>query len=144
MPNPLPPDFSCLLELKDAGLIDLFRDLRVFIHELYPEANELLYHTHALTSVFSVSEKLGDAYCMIPVYARHLNLGFNKGSLLPDPNGLLQGTGKLIRHIPIQQKEDYRNERVVALIREAINLALKDREKIPAITGTTISKIKHK
>lgn len=79
------PQFLELLKLKDQELIDLFIDLRTFILESHPEANELLYHTHALTALFSTSERMSDAFCMIPIYTNHLNLGFNKGTLLKDP-----------------------------------------------------------
>jgi hypothetical protein len=75
--RPIHPDFLELLQLKEQGLIDLFTGLRSFIIKLYPQCNELLYHTHALTAVFSVSDKLAGAFCMIPVYTSHLNLGFN-------------------------------------------------------------------
>lgn len=111
------PDFQSYLDLKDQSVIDLFCDLRNYILELYPESNELLYHTHALTSVFSISEKLSDAFCMLPIYTNHLNLGFNKGTLLQDPHQLLTGTGNLIRHMDVKKPEDYRNEQVTALIR---------------------------
>jgi hypothetical protein len=142
--RPLPPDFQSLLDLKDQAVIDLFSDLRNYILELAPESNELLYHTHALTSVFSVSDKLSDAFCMLPIYTKHLNLGFNKGNLLKDPDKLLTGTGNLIRHIDVKKPADYRNEQVKALIREAIDFALKDRDKPSKSIGETISKIKKK
>lgn len=79
--RPIHPDFQFLLDFKNQDVIDLFRDLRQFILELYPDSNELVYHTHALTAVYSVSEKLSDAFCMLPIYTNHLNLGFNKGTL---------------------------------------------------------------
>jgi hypothetical protein len=142
MNRPIHPDFLSLLKFKEMGLIDLFADLRNFILELYPESNELLYHTHALTSVFCISDKLGDAFCMIPIYTNHLNLGFNKGTLLKDPHKLLHGTGNLIRHIPVIQPADYRNEEVKQLIQEAIAFAIKDMEKPAKSAGKTISKIK--
>lgn len=142
MNRPIHPDFMALLQLKELGLVELFCDLREFILELHPDANEMLYHTHALTSVFSISDKLGDAYCMIPIYTNHLNLGFNKGTLLKDPDRLLSGTGNLIRHIPISIESDYRNEKVRALVTEAIAFAVKDMEKPTRSAGKTISKIK--
>lgn len=141
-PKPIHPDFLSLLHFKEQALIDLFCDLREFILDIHPESNELLYHTHALTTAFSVSEKLGDTFCMIPIYTNHLNLGFNRGTLLKDPRGLLTGTGNLIRHIPVRQKSDYRNGPVKALIKEAVDFAIKDMDKPSKSTGKTISKIK--
>lgn len=142
--NDIHPDFLSLLKFKDQPLIELFCDLRSFIKDLHPDSNELLYHTHALTSVFSISEKLGDAYCMIPIYTNHLNLGFNKGTLLQDPAQLLSGSGKLIRHIPIKQISDYRNNKVTALVKEAIAFAIKDMDKPSKAVGKVISKIENK
>lgn len=140
--RPIHPDFQFFLDFKSGELIDLFKDLRAYVLSLHPVCTELLYHTHALTTVFSVSEKLGDAYCHIPIYTEHLNLGFNKGALLEDPHALLQGTGKLIRHIPVRSPEDYRNEAVEQLIRAAVNLALEDRDPKAGTKPKVISKIK--
>ncbi len=136
------PDFFYYLKYKDQELIDLYCDLRAFVKSLYPKSNEFLYHTHALTSVYSMSEKLGDAFCMIPIYTNHLNLGFNKGTLLNDTDNLLQGTGKLIRHIPIKTPEDYRNKKVIKLVENAIELALSDMKTPTKTSGVIISKIK--
>lgn len=109
---------------------------------MHPDCNELLYHTHALTSVFSISDKLSDAFCMLPIYTNHVNLGFNKGTKLKDPHHLLTGTGNLIRHIDVKQPSDYRNLEVEALIKEAIDYAILDMDKPTKISGKTISKIK--
>ena len=142
--RPIHPDFQFLLDFKDQEIIDLFTDLREYILELYPDSNELVYHTHALTAVFSISDKLSDAFCMLPIYTNHLNLGFNKGTLLKDPDKLLTGTGNLIRHIDVKKPTDYRNPKVKALIKEAINFAIKDMDKPTKSIGQTISKIKKK
>lgn len=140
--RPIHPDFQFLLDFKEQAVIDLFCDLRHYVLELYPGSNELLYHTHALTSVFSISDKLSDAFCMLPIYTNHLNLGFNRGTLLKDPDKLLTGTGNLIRHIDVKTPGDYRNPKVKALITEAIDFAVKDMDKPTKSFGATISKIK--
>lgn len=137
------PDFLKHLRYKEQALIELYTDLRHFILDMYPQSNELLYHTHALTSLYSVTEKMGDAFCMIPIYTNHLNLGFNKGTVIEDPKNLLQGTGKWIRHISIKAKTDYRNKNVKALIESAIKLALEDSTTKQVNQGLTISKIKN-
>ncbi len=142
MPRPIHPDFARLLQRKEAPLIALFTDLRAFVLDLAPESNELLYHTHALTAVFSVTDKLSDAFCMLPIYTNHVNLGFNKGTLLKDPHGLLTGTGTLIRHVPVQTPKDYRNARVRALVTGALRHAVDDLESPSKVSARTISKIK--
>lgn len=142
MTRSLDPKFIKLLETKDPLLVNMFYDLRDYILEIYPDCNELLYHTHALTTVFSISEKLSDAFCMIPIYTNHLNLGFNKGTLLNDEHNLLIGTGNLIRHIPIKTENDYRNNKVEKLIKSAIEFTLYDMNKPTKSIGKVISKIK--
>ena len=136
------PDFRKHLDRKDEALIELFTDLRAFILELHPDSNELLYHTHALTSVFSVTEKLSDAFCMLPIYTAHVNVGFNKRTLLNDPHSLLKGTGNLIRHIPVTQASDYRNPKVTALVRAAFDFAVNDLDAPRSAYAETISKIR--
>ncbi len=136
------PDFHYYLDLKTASQRELFKDVREYVLSFYLDANELLYHTHALTSVFSISERLSDAYIMLPMYKEHMNLGFNKGTLLPDPSKLLTGTGKLIRHIPISDPADYRNPEVAKLIKASIDFAINDMEKPAKKIGETISNIK--
>lgn len=142
--RPLHPHFEHFLDFKEKPLIDLYNDLREFILSLHPEANELLYNTHALVSGYSLSERLSETYCMIPIYTKHLNLGFTKGTLLDDPNNLLHGTGKLIRHIPISAIEDYRNKEVESLILAAIQFELGEMDEKRKKEGLTISKIKMK
>ena len=142
--RPIHPDFEFWLGFKEQDLIDLFRDVRAYVLELYPDSNELLYHTHALTSVFSISEKMSDGFCMLPIYTNHMNLGFHKGVLLKDADNLLTGTGKLIRHIHVKHPDDYRNPSVKTLIEEAVALAISDLDKPTKSIGQTISKIKKK
>lgn len=136
------PDFLFLLEFKEKKIIDLFKDVREFILGIYPASNELLYHTHALTTVFSISDKIADAFCTVPIHTNHMNIGFNKGTLLHDPHTLLTGTGNLMRHIPVDIPADYRNKKVKDLIQYAVDFAIKDMDKPNKITGTVISKIK--
>jgi hypothetical protein len=142
--RPIHPDFQRLLDQKSDALIALFTDLRAFVLALHPAANELLYHTHALTSAFSISDKLADAYCVIPIYTKHLNLGFNKGTQLSDPHKLLTGTGNLMRHIPVSTTDDYRNAKVKALVKTAAQYAIDDMDAPSTSVGVTISKIKSK
>lgn len=142
--KPIHSDFLFYLGFKEKKVIELFKDIREYILDIYPDSNEILYHTHALTTVFSISDKLPDAFCMLPIYTNHLNLGFNKGTLINDPHQLLKGTGNLIRHIPIDTPSDYRNKKVKDLIRSAVDFAIKDMDRPTTATGTTISKIKKK
>jgi hypothetical protein len=46
---------------------------------------------------------LGDApFAYVSVFTSHVNVGFFHGAALPDPAGLLQGTGKFMRHVKLR------------------------------------------
>jgi hypothetical protein len=46
---------------------------------------------------------LGDAaFAYVNVFTSHVNVGFFHGAALPDPAGLLQGTGKFMRHVKLR------------------------------------------
>ena len=118
--RPLPELIISGLQLKDTALVELFIAVRNVVLTEAPDCIELVYNTHALTSVFSHTPKLSDAFCHIPIYTNHLNFGFNKGTLLIDTEGRLRGTGKLIRHIPVSSVEGIDNAYVKALIQQAM------------------------
>lgn len=44
----------------------------------------------------------GEPYCYLVDYARHVNLGFCHGAALPDPDGLLEGRGRYMRHVKLR------------------------------------------
>jgi hypothetical protein len=41
-------------------------------------------------------------FAYIGVFRAHVNVGFFHGAALPDPAGLLQGTGKHMRHVKVE------------------------------------------
>ena len=46
---------------------------------------------------------LGDfPFAYVNVFTSHVNVGFFQGSALPDPNCLLQGSGKFMRHVKLK------------------------------------------
>ena len=47
----------------------------------------------------------GEPYCYIVGYPSHVNLGFCDGVSLPDPNGLLRGRGRWMRHVRVAPGE---------------------------------------
>src|SRR6204780_4073252 len=46
---------------------------------------------------------LGDVpFAYVNVFTSHVNVGFFHGAALPDPAGLLQGSGKFMRHVKLR------------------------------------------
>jgi hypothetical protein len=72
-------------------------------------------------------KKMSEHYCYIGVYKDHVNLGFNYGAELPDPEGLLQGSGKLLRHVKIADPEDLSNSALRRLVEVASKYRMPER-----------------
>jgi len=99
-------------------------ELRNFITELVPQANELIWDNYnAVAMAYSKSEKLKDAFCHIAVYSKHVNFGFNRGAELTDRNLKLNGKGKLIRHISIKDIKAFPKNDIKTLIWEAVGIS---------------------
>ncbi len=63
---------------------------------------------------------LGDAaFGYVNAFTSHVNVGFFQGSVLPDPAGLLQGTGKFMRHVKLKLGTAVDAEALERLIEEA-------------------------
>jgi hypothetical protein len=60
--------------------------------------------------------------CAIAPFQEHVNLMFADGARLPDPAGLLQGTGKRARHVKLRSAADVDRPAVRALLEAARSL----------------------
>jgi hypothetical protein len=51
-----------------------------------------------------------------------VDVAFEFGVLLPDPNAMLEGEGKQVRYVRIRQVQDIQTAPLIALIQAAIDL----------------------
>src|SRR5690242_8894389 len=93
---------------------------RKLILEEAPAASEFVYEVYTIADHFTFTERPSDAFVFTTTHANWVNLGFNFGSQLPDPDGLLRGDGKWIRHVRIAQAGDLDAPGVRELVRAAI------------------------
>ena len=90
----------------------------------FPGAVELIYDKRrGMVVGFSPDERASNAINSIAVYSKWINLYFFAGDTLPDPDGLLQGTGNMVRSIRITSAEDLDRPAVKALMAEALKRA---------------------
>src|SRR5689334_4121650 len=59
------------------------------------DVREVLHDGHPTACVADA------AFSYVNAFTAHVNVGFFRGAQLPDPNGLLEGSGKLMRHVKI-------------------------------------------
>jgi hypothetical protein len=104
--RPPHPRLLGFLEAYDRHISDLALALREIILEEAPDASESIYQVYTVAIWFGFSEKMKDMFCYIATNARHVNLGFPRGASLPDPNRVLEGEGKTMRHIKFASERD--------------------------------------
>jgi hypothetical protein len=78
---------------------------------------------------YCYGQKYSELICTIIPSKKGLKLGFNKGNELPDPNGLLKGTGKISRYIEIKSDKEIKSAAFEKLLASALK-AYKDRLKV--------------
>ncbi len=93
----------------------LARDIRNMILELVPEIDEVIKWKNLFY------EQNGFV-CAIVLHKDHVNLQFARGTELKDPAKMLEGTGKKIRHVKIDDSDLINTEKLKNLIIEAVNL----------------------
>ncbi|MBS1272219.1 MAG: hypothetical protein MAGBODY4_01359 [Candidatus Marinimicrobia bacterium] len=111
------------------------QDVDAFIENQSPEWQAVLSALRAL--VFDAERNLEEAskwnsptyslnenICNCMMHTDHVNLQFFNGAKLNDPKGLLEGTGKSMRHVKIHSLDDVKNNygALVALVRTAAEL----------------------
>ena len=85
---------------------DLALRTRALIREVLPDVVEVPWPRQGTVGFGVGPKKMSEHFCYVAVLPDRVNLGFNYGSELPDPEGLLQGTGRLFRHVKIASPQD--------------------------------------
>jgi hypothetical protein len=121
--RPPDPEYLKLLLPYGEAIQKLVLAARKLILEEAPEAGEFVYEVYTIADHFSFTERPSDAFVFTTTHSKWVNLGFNFGSVLPDPEGLLGGEGKFIRHVRIGAMADLEASGVRELVRAAIERA---------------------
>jgi hypothetical protein len=61
----------------------------------------------------------GAGFAYVNAFKAHVNVGFFRGAEIPDPEGLLEGTGRLMRHVKLRPGEDLDATALSSLIQDA-------------------------
>ena len=77
------------------------------------DVRELLHDYHPTACVGEA------AFGYVNVFTTHVNVGFFQGTELRDPQGLLTGTGKFMRHVKLRPDADIDAEALTKLIESA-------------------------
>ena len=110
-------DFEKLLVNNQPQAQELALEVRRLIRRLLPKAQEKIYAGWGGADYGYAAS--GRGFLSIGPQKGYVNLYFMKGVELPDPAGLLEGTGKRLRHVKIRAPEDLKDRHLHALVRSA-------------------------
>jgi hypothetical protein len=98
------------------------------IARLFPKAQAKVYPGWKVIG-FSFDGAMKSTFTGVAPQRGHVNLLFNQGASLADPDGLLEGTGKGARHIKIRDVRDARAAKLNRYIKAAGKLASQEEAK---------------
>jgi hypothetical protein len=102
----------------------LIRGARKKMRERLPHALELVYDNYNFFVIgYGPSEKASEAIFSLSAQAKGVSLCFLQGAGLPDPNGLLKGSGNLVRNIRLETAATLERADVRALMNTALERA---------------------
>ena len=112
----------------DPATVRVGKALRAKLRDRLPGLFELVYvydSQNSLVISYSPTEVGADAVCAFALYPHLVKLCFAGGDRLSksDPNRLLQGRGKAVRHVVLNSAADYDRAEIQVLMAAALKLA---------------------
>ena len=107
------PQIDRWLESQRPELAVLAREWFAQMRNCGPDVTELLHDGHPTACVEDA------AFGYVNVFTSHVNIGFFHGASLKDPSGVLQGTGRFMRHVKARPEALPDRKPLEALIRAA-------------------------
>ena len=112
----------------EPAMVKLGKALRAKLRARLPGLFEIVYvyeRQNALVISYSPTEHGYEGLCSIALYPNRVNLYFAQGALLSksDPNKLLQGRGRTVRHVVLSDVADFDRAEIEVLMAAALELA---------------------
>jgi hypothetical protein len=104
----------------DPAIAKLIRAARTALRARFPTAIEQVYDNYNFLAIgFCTTERTSDCFVSIAANAKGVGLSFYYGASLPDPHGILQGSGKQNRFIRLEGAATLKQAAVVAMLASA-------------------------
>ncbi len=111
--------FDDLLSLTEEPLPPIVSALKEMVLEVHEDATEVVRLGDRAATYGVGPRKMIDGYAYILPHSAWVNLGFYRGTDLPDPEGLLEGMGARMRHVKIRTLDDARRPALRNLVTAA-------------------------
>ncbi len=115
-------DLERMLGHYDAGIRELALQARECVAKAVPKAEQKVY-VGWRTIGFNLDGSMASQFCAVGPQKKYVNIYLMRGTELDDPNGLLEGSGKKMRHVKIREAKDLKTAALKALIKDAAKLA---------------------
>ena len=115
-----PKELIRFLRRFDPAIRELALDARDLVLRVLAPSNESILDAYALAMNYGFSARMKDQVLYIGVYTRHINFGFYRGAQMDDPQGILEGSGKQLRHIKIKSQADLGTPVVADYLRRTV------------------------
>lgn len=112
-------EFEGLLKTTAPQVAALARQTKTLIQAIMPEVVEVVWPKQKISGYGVGPKKMSEQFCYIALFKERINLGFYYGADLPDPENLLEGSGKTLRHIKISQPTQLEDPALRALMAAA-------------------------
>ena len=111
---------SCIAKF-DARNQALIRAVRRALRRRLPTANELVWDNYNFFVIgYSATERPSDSVVSLAAAANGVGISFYRGATLPDPQGILEGSGVQNRFIRLDSAGTLEQPEVEALIAAAV------------------------
>ena len=114
-----PPEVQAFLAGYDGQVQAVTLRLRELVLGTVPDAIEQVDLAARLLG-YGFAHTYKDTICVIMPLKAAVNLGFPRGVDLPDPAGLLAGTGKRAHHVKVRTAAQTEGPALLALFQEAL------------------------
>jgi hypothetical protein len=111
--------FAQMLAASSPEIRSLARRARALIYEVLPATVEVVWPHQRSAGYGTGPKKLSEQFCWLAPLTRHLVFGFYYGTELPDPTGLLEGTGRLMRHVKVRTPQELHDPALRRLVQVA-------------------------
>ncbi|MCY4020926.1 MAG: DUF1801 domain-containing protein [Chloroflexi bacterium] len=112
-------NFEAVIAAASPEIQALAREARALLADVMPGITEVPWARQKIAGYGVGPKKMSEHFCYLAPFKKHLNLGFFYGADLPDPQNLLEGAGKELRHIKIRSAEQLRQPAVRELVERA-------------------------
>jgi hypothetical protein len=107
------PAIDAYLRSETGALGEILARLVALVRSAVPGRDELAVHG---SPHFCIG---GEPFCYVVGYKKHVNIGFCEGRSLSDPEKLLEGTGKDMRHVKLRPGQPFPGAALARMVRDS-------------------------